>query len=113
MEAYPEDYVAHNRPLILLSGLETETFNDESDLSVDYCPLLHENGVKVDSDFPPLLSSSAVELRNILLRNDASGVVGSSPDVTKPAKTRSSEAGFKIKSVGRVSGCFVFLLHCP
>lgn len=104
MDAYPEDYVAHNRPLILLSGLEAEPSNDESNVSVDYYPLLQEKGVKIDSDFPPLLGSSAAELRNILLRKDASEVIGSPPNATKPKKTRSSGAGFKIKSVGRVCG---------
>lgn len=96
MEAYPEDYVAYNRPFILLSGLEAESSNVEPGLSDDYYPLLHEKGVKIDSDFPLLSGSIAGELRDVLLENDASG------PVAKSRRTRNSETGFKIKSIGRV-----------
>lgn len=111
MEAYPEDYVAYNRPFILLSGLEAESSNAEPGLSDDYYPLLHEEGVKIDSDFPPLGGSIAGELRDVLLENDASGSAGSSQNVAKPTKTRNSKTGFKIKSIGRVGGFRVFALR--
>lgn len=103
METYPEDYVAHNRPFILLSGLEAESSNVEPGSS-DYYPLLHEKGVKIDSDFPALCGSIAGELRDVLLENDVSGSVGNPRNVAKPMKTRNSETGFKIRSIGRVGG---------
>lgn len=102
MDAYPEDYVTHNRPFVLLSGLELET-RDEPE-SIDY-PLLHERGHKIFSDFPPVGGMTAEELRRVLLNEDASRAQGSSRD---DATEASFGAGFKIKSVGRVGYVLLF-----
>ncbi|PYI01747.1 hypothetical protein BO78DRAFT_401122 [Aspergillus sclerotiicarbonarius CBS 121057] len=97
MDAYPEDYVAHNLPFILLSGLEASSDDDLQHVRADY-PLLREKGVKIYSDFPPLSGSVAEELRRVLLEEDASRVPWDSRDdaYANPAKFE-----YKIKSVGR------------
>lgn len=101
MDAYPEDYVAHNLPFVLLSGLETET-KDEPE-SVDY-PLLREKGPKIYSDFPPVSGMTAEELRRALLDEDASQVPWNSRDEMDVSPLG---VGYKVKSIGRV-GCCVF-----
>lgn len=102
MDAYPEDYVTHNRPFVLLSGLELET-KDEPE-SIEY-PLLRERGHKIFSDFPPVGGMTAEELRRVLLNEDASRAQGSSKD---DAAEASFGAGFKIKSIGRVGYVLLF-----
>ncbi|RAL09297.1 uncharacterized protein BO97DRAFT_375046 [Aspergillus homomorphus CBS 101889] len=97
MDAYPEDYVTHNLPFILLSGLEPEPEEELEIVRTDY-PLLHEKGAKVYSDFPPLSGSVAEELRRVLLEEDASRLVESPRD---ESHTDSARAQYKIKSVGR------------
>lgn len=99
MDAYPEDYVAHNLPFVLLSGLETET-KDEPE-SVDY-PLLRETGPKIYSDFPPVGGMTAEELRRTLLDEDAFQLPWNSRD----EMDASLGVGYKVKSIGRV-GCYV------
>ncbi|KAJ5546892.1 hypothetical protein N7494_004477 [Penicillium frequentans] len=96
MDAYPEDYVNHNLPLILLSGLEAGV-EDENGSSVDY-PLLAETGSRIFSDFPPLSGAVAEELRSALLEEDGS---------QKPWRSTVSPNGtapqirYNIKSIGR------------
>lgn len=96
MDAYPQDYVTHNLPLVLLSGLESES-KDEPE-SIDY-PLLREKGVKIDSDFPPVSGSTAEELRRVLLDEDASQVAWNAREDTN---ARLFGVGYKVKSIGRV-----------
>ncbi|KAJ5281877.1 hypothetical protein N7478_007249 [Penicillium angulare] len=96
MDAYPEDYINHNLPLVLLSGLEAGS-EDEINQTVDY-PLLAENGLKIFSDFPPLSGAVAEELRSVLLEEDAS----QKPWKYVPSVTGTSlQIGYKIKSTGR------------
>lgn len=104
MDAYPEDYVSHNLPLVLLSGLEVKS-GDEAGSSLDY-PLLAEKGPKIFSDFPPLSGALAEELRNVFLDEDGSqmpwrAASGSNENPSAP------QIGYKIKSIGRVSGIFL------
>ncbi|KAJ6190140.1 hypothetical protein N7519_000161 [Penicillium mononematosum] len=70
MDAYPEDYVNHNLPLVLLSGLEADPEKEPGTPS-DY-PLLSEKGTHIFSDFPPLSGAVAEELRSLLLEEDSS-----------------------------------------
>ncbi|KAJ6150808.1 hypothetical protein N7470_007402 [Penicillium chermesinum] len=98
MDAYPEDYVNHNLPLVLLSGLEAST-ETPSEAGAEY-PLLVEKGPKVFSDFPLLSGAVAENLRTVLLEEDASQkswkpVSGSNG----PASP--SYVGVKVKNVGR------------
>lgn len=101
MDAYPEDYVVHNLPFLLLSGLEADTQDDNESSASDY-PLLQEKGPTIYSDFPPLSGPTADELRSNLLEEDVSRVPW---DAGQPTGARSSGIGYRIKSVGRV-GCF-------
>lgn len=101
MDAYPEDYITHNRPFVLLSGLELET-KDEPE-SIDY-PLLREKGYKIYSDFPPVGGMTAEELRRVFLEEDASQIPWNN---RVDADESSFRAGYKIKSVGRVR-CLLF-----
>ncbi|KAI2998229.1 hypothetical protein CBS147346_8297 [Aspergillus niger] len=97
MDAYPEDYVAHNLPFVLLSGLEASTDDDLQCVRADY-PLLRERGVKIYSDFPPLTGSVAEELRRVLLEENAFRAPW---DTSEDTHASSSRFGYKIRSVGR------------
>lgn len=98
MDAYPEDYVAHNLPFVLLSGLEASSDDDLQCVRADY-PLLRERGVKIYSDFPPLTGSVAEELRRVLLEENAFRAPW---DTSEDAHASSSRIEYKIRSVGRV-----------
>lgn len=102
MDAYPQDYINHNLPLVLLSGLEADV-QDESGsvVQVDY-PLLAEKGPKIFSDFPPLSGAVAEEMRRVLLEEDGSQMhwrtgLASSGNASSP------HIAYRIKSSGRVS----------
>ncbi|OGM43758.1 hypothetical protein ABOM_006876 [Aspergillus bombycis] len=97
MDAYPEDYVAHNLPFILLSGLEPDSEDGSRPSCTEY-PLLHEKGVHIYSDLPPLSGSTAEELREILLAEDASRTPWEAKEVIL---VESAGIEYKIKSVGR------------
>lgn len=97
MDAYPEDYVTHNLPFILLSGLDADVEDETEPSGVQY-PLIHEKGTKISSDFPPLSGPVAEELRRILLEEDAS----EAPWNSRNDIERSGRIGFRLKSVGRV-----------
>ena len=99
MDAYPEDYVNHNLPLVLLSGLEADPEN-VSGTSSDY-PLLSEKGTHIFSDFPPLSGAVAEELRSLLLKEDSSQAPWKSR-VTVSGNTTIANIGYRIKSSGRV-----------
>ncbi|OJJ38602.1 hypothetical protein ASPWEDRAFT_65603 [Aspergillus wentii DTO 134E9] len=96
MDAYPEDYVVHNTPLVLLSGLEADTTDEPESCDADY-PFF-ERGAKIYSDFPSLSGAAAEELRSVLLEEDTSQVPW---NPREDNQTRSTGVGFKIKSVGR------------
>lgn len=100
MDAFPEDYVNHNLPLVLLSGLEAGT--EDGTTSSDSYPFLAERGPKVFSDFPPLSGAVAEDLRRVLLEQDGtqmpwkSGLLGSNGNSSTP------HMRYRIKSAGRV-----------
>lgn len=100
MDAYPEDYINHNLPLVLLSGLEADS-NEEKEPTTSY-PLLAERGPKIFSDFPPLSGTVAEELRNVLLEEDGTQKPWRSA-VNAPGTM--IQIGYKIKSTGRVGFC--------
>jgi hypothetical protein len=102
MDAYPQHYVAHNLPFVLLSGLEThESPGDPKTEEIAY-PLLKENGFTIESDFPPLDGSSAEELRSLFLNENASRNPWDPWDPWDYLGADSSKVKYKIKSVGRV-----------
>jgi hypothetical protein len=99
MDAYPQHYVAHNLPFVLLSGLETDELPADSKTEDIVYPLLEENGFTIESDFPPLDGPSAEELRSLFLGENASR----NPwDPWDYLGADSSKIEYKIKSVGRV-----------
>lgn len=100
MDAYPEDYVNHNLPLVLLSGLEAGA-EDDSDASVNY-PLLAEKGPKVFSDFPPLSGAVAEDLRRVLLEEDGTQMAWKSSPLSSSGNSSSPHMRYRIKSAGRV-----------
>ncbi|KAG5293500.1 hypothetical protein I7I50_03927 [Histoplasma capsulatum G186AR] len=96
MDAYPPDYVDHNLPLILLSGLGSDPEANSQDGitpddGVEY-PHLREGGVEIFSDFPLLTDSTAERVLNALLSQDATH---------RPWNARAGDVGYKIKRVGR------------
>lgn len=101
MDAYPEDYVNHNLPLVLLSGLEAGA-EDDSHASANY-PLLAEKGPKVFSDFPPLSGAVAEDLRRVLLEADGNHMAWKSSPLSSSGNNSSSQhMRYRIKSAGRV-----------
>ncbi|EDN04108.1 conserved hypothetical protein [Histoplasma mississippiense (nom. inval.)] len=96
MDALPPDYVDHNLPLILLSGLGSDPEANSQDGitpddGVEY-PQLREGGVEIFSDFPLLTDSTAERVLNALLSQDATH---------RPWNARAGDVGYKIKRVGR------------
>ncbi|KAL4954588.1 Gryzun, putative trafficking through golgi-domain-containing protein [Aspergillus filifer] len=95
MDAYPQPYVANNVPLVLLCGLEIDSDQSNPRTEEPVYPLLEENGILIESDFPPLDGSVAEELRGVFLREDASHAA------REDAPAEEQKAEYKIKSVGR------------
>lgn len=97
MEAYPEDYVEHNLPLILLSGLgaEPEASEETSERSRR---LLLEGGFRIKTDTPPLTSSTAENLLRAFLSADSSEASWNN----RASSTTDGDGRFRIKRVGRV-----------
>lgn len=95
MEAYSGEYVGHNLPFILLSGLEGSS-ETEYGLAAD-SPYLR-NGIKIASDQPLCSGRAAQHLRDEFIKTDAThrpwlnGIEG------EAARTLS----FKMRAVGRV-----------
>lgn len=116
MEAYPPDYIDHNLPLILLSGLGSDPQPDAQDKVIpdggtEYPPL-RDGGVEIFSDFPLLTDSTAERVLNALLSEDATG----RPWNSKSDGARAGAVGYKVKRVGRVGqrslGRFLCCLSC-
>lgn len=97
MEAFPEDYVAHNLPLILLSGIgpDEKASLDSSERSRT---LLQEGGFRIRTEVPPLTDRLADDLLGSFLGFDATNDGFNS----KTLSPRGNLGVFKIKRVGRV-----------
>jgi hypothetical protein len=96
MDAYPEDYLVHNLPLILLSGLEV----DENDATGEdqARTLLRDGGFRLRSELPPINTSTARGLLQAFLKHDASNAPWSAKYVARMEQYTAC----RIKSVGRV-----------
>lgn len=68
MDAYPNNYIVHNLPLVLLSGIAHE--EGVSNSSPEY-PSLHERGTTIESDFPLLTGPLVENLRAAFIDHDA------------------------------------------
>ena len=97
MEAFPEDYVAHNLPLILLSGLGQD---DQSALESTGRSrnLLQEGGFRIRTDVQSLTDPTSENLLQAFLGFDSTSHRVNSRKVSE----RDSPGAFKIKRVGRV-----------
>ena len=100
MEDYPESYVTHNHPLIVLSGLGNEPAEKGQETAHR---LPRGDGATVHSDLPLATGDRADELLNDLLA--ASGTQKLKNAHGEPVK--SSLIGFQLEAVGRVG-----LAHC-
>ena len=96
MDAFGDDYVVHNLPLLLLSGLEGRQ-HARSDVSQPGASPLYEGGFRVKTDLPPLDSPDAVRLRETFLAQD-----GTQGAWKAQSASSTQTKGFKIKSIGRV-----------
>ena len=98
MEAYPKDYVEHNLPLIVLSGLPSQS-DVPKDAPEQWRNSLLEGGFRIRTDAAPLTGSVAEVLLKAFLAAGSSDAPWNSR--TTLAKTENGR-GFCIKSVGRV-----------
>lgn len=97
MEAFPEDYVGHNLPLIFLSGIghEEPAVSERTERPGN---LLQEGGFKIRTDIPPLTVPVAQDVLRAFLGFDSTNDAFKSTSIS----TRDSPGVFKIKRVGRV-----------
>ncbi len=111
MELYPDDYVEHNLPLVILSGLggEPDTFEETSERSRS---LLLEGGFRIKAGAAPVTGSTANELLQAFLSRDSSNVSWNS----RATSASDNVGNFRIKRVGRVgqapSGAAVAAFQC-
>jgi len=96
MDRFPADFVIHNLPLLLLSGLGTGS-QLEPDPSGRSHNFLHEGGFRIRVEAPILQGALAEQLLQSFCEHDAS-------DIPWHAKSLNTNSGkfFKISSVGRV-----------
>jgi hypothetical protein len=96
MNAFPDDYVVHNWPLLLLSGLETLSPSEQDAVGRTHS-FLQEGGFRVKTDIPAVQGPLAGRLLESFRSQDASRT----PWHSQALAARSGR-GFKILSVGRV-----------
>ena len=96
-EGYPPEYVAHNVPLITLSGLSPDPSNDDD--ASDLPPQYRDGALKIHGDLPSITGSRAEEIlevfRTFERRHDQWD--------GHPVAEGSNVMGFKFRITGRVS----------
>lgn len=95
MEAYPPEYVAHNLPLIVLSGLTVAQEYDDRDELRD----IFGTAAVINSDLPLVTSESGQQLLQDFMSADGSAQAWSAD----AGRGKASLMGFKFKVTGRVS----------
>lgn len=96
MEAYPLDYVSHNLPFIVLSGL---TISQEVDPPPPAHDVLPGRAVtNISTDIPPVEGQRAGELLQEFLNADGTGAPWNGRGFSRRGLTH----GFRIRAVGRV-----------
>lgn len=97
MEAFPEDYIAHNLPLILLSGIghSEQAASESTERSRN---LLQEGGFRIRTDVPSVTDPASENLLKTFFSFDSTIHGFNSKDVS----ARDSPGAFRIKRVGRV-----------
>lgn len=96
MNRFPNDYVLHNLPLLLLSGLNTSS-QPELEPAGRAHEFLHEGGFRIKVDVPAVQGPLAEQLLHAFREQDASSI----PWHSQSLSARNGRA-FKILSVGRV-----------
>jgi len=95
MEAYPEAYIAHNLPLLVLSGLPQS--DDSSQSSAAATP--SGSGLIFNSDLPPLSGHRAHQILESFLKADGASL----PWSEHALAPRQGLIGFNVATSGRVS----------
>ena len=95
MDAYPPDYVDHNLPLVVLSGLGANAHQEHYPRSHD---LLQENGFTISSHLPVVGGERADQVLEDFLAADGRHWSCNS----RAARSNSGLIGFRFKAVGRV-----------
>ncbi|KAG0640099.1 Gryzun, putative trafficking through golgi-domain-containing protein [Tuber brumale] len=90
MDAYPTEFITHETPLLILSGL------GEPETEAPVYPLLEEGGFKISSELPPVTTSAGAQLLECFQRLDASSGVWAG----RTERLAKSPA-FRIRAVGR------------
>ena len=96
MNAFPDDYVVHNLPLLLLSGLETISQSEQDAVGRTHT-FLQEGGFRIKTDIPIVQGPLAAQLLEAFRSQDASSI----PWHSQALAARNGRS-FKILSVGRV-----------
>lgn len=94
-EGYPNDYVTHNLPLIVLSGL---CESPPPDATTRFPPVYEAPGTEIESELP-LVADKRAEL---LLGEFRSCEKSDEEWSSKPIQGKSTLLGFKFRAVGRV-----------
>lgn len=103
MNVFPHDYVRHNLPLIVLSGLNTETTIDP-DHGTASRPLLLEGGFRIKTELPSVTGPLAERLLHALLASDA----GEVPWNGRGSFAKDHGGIFTFRAVGRVGQTHLF-----
>lgn len=94
MEAYPEELVEHNLPLVLLSGLGSGPTAEESTLALNR----QGGGTKILLNSPECPGDRVTSLLNQFLQLDGSGLAWNSSTLPGPTGT----VKYRIRAIGRV-----------
>lgn len=86
MDGYPPAFVAHNVPLVVISGLGSTHDQVRA----------HENGIRISSELPLVESEDAEALLKHFKTGDAS-------DLAWNGREHSGRNKLRVKSVGRVA----------
>lgn len=98
MDAYPPELVAHEAPLLLVSGLGAPEQHADADETYSY-PQLAENGTRVASAVPPVTTPAGALLLEHFLKADSGGVWTGRPSAEKQ---KTPAPAWRIRAVGRV-----------
>lgn len=96
MDAYPPEYLVHNLPFVVLSGLGTRPELDPAQPLQDVLP--GRAITTISSDIPPVGGERASELLKDFLNYDATNMPRSGGDLSR----RGNLLGFRMRAVGRV-----------
>ncbi|KAI9758139.1 MAG: hypothetical protein M4579_003171 [Chaenotheca gracillima] len=98
MDAYPEQFLAHNLPLIILSGLDGDHAQSTQDVEGSSYPLIGETGPRINDESPPVATPTAKELLQCFLKADARGAPWNGKT---GERGQTPSIGFRIKGTGR------------